>query len=120
MDIGRAILEIRKEKGLKQESVALDADTDTGYLSRIEQGARRPSLAMLEKFAAALGTSVSAIALRAEGIDDFLHKPTAPHDVTNYNDIAHQLRCQFLELSSENQQVAVELLKALNKTQKNK
>ena len=53
MDIGRAILEIRKEKELKQEAVALAADTDTGYLSRIEQGRRMPSLAMLERFAAA-------------------------------------------------------------------
>lgn len=120
MNIGRAILEIRKEKGLKQEAVALDAGTDTGYLSRIEQGVRCPSLAMLEKFAAALGTTVSAIALRAEGLDDFLHAPTSMQNASNYNEIAHQFRCQFLELSSENQLVALELLKALNKTQKNK
>lgn len=120
MDIGRAILEIRKEKGLKQEAVALDAGTDTGYLSRIEQGVRCPSLAMLEKFAAALGTTVSTIALRAEGLDDFLHTPKATNNVSNYNEISHHFRCQFLELSSENQLVALELLKALNKTQKNK
>lgn len=120
MNIGRAILEIRKEKGLKQEAVALDAGTDTGYLSRIEQGVRCPSLAMLEKFASALGISVSAIALRAEGLGDFLHAPTSMQNTPNFNEIANQLRCQFLELSSENQLVALELLKALNKTQKNK
>lgn len=118
MNIGRAILEIRKEKGLKQESVALEAGTDTGYLSRIEQGARKPSIAMLERFAQALGTSVSCIALRAEGLDDFLKVSTTIQNAYNYNVIAHQFRCQFLELSSENQLVALELLKALNKTQK--
>ncbi|MEI2635822.1 MAG: helix-turn-helix transcriptional regulator [Methylotenera sp.] len=120
MDIGRAILEIRKEKGLKQETVALEAGTDTGYLSRIEQGIRKPSLAMLEKFAIALGTSVSTIALRAEGTGDFLSTAISARNATESNDIAHQLRCQFLELSLENQKVAVELLKALNKIQKNK
>lgn len=75
---------------------------------------------MLEKFAAALGTSVSTIALRAEGLDDFLNTQSSVNSETNYNEIAHQLRCQFLELSFENKKVAVELLKALNKIQKNK
>lgn len=120
MNIGRSILEIRKEKGLKQEAVALEAGTDTGYLSRIEQGARKPSLAMLEKLASALGTKVSSLVLRAEGVDDFLSSSISVAEVLNNNDIAHQFRCQFIELSSENQRVALELLRALNNTQKNK
>lgn len=120
MEIGRAILEIRKEKELKQEVVALEAGTDTGYLSRIEQGARVPSLAMLDRLALALGTTVSALMLRAEGVDDFLQTSTLTLDQASYNNIAHQLRCQFIELSPENKQVAVELLKALNRTQKDK
>ena len=51
--IRRAILEIRKEKGLKA------AETSTGYLSQIEQGVRYPSLDMLERLAMALGVSVT-------------------------------------------------------------
>ena len=118
MEIGRAILEIRKEKGLKQEAVALEAGTDTGYLSRIEQGARIPSLAMLEKFALALGTTVSALTLRAEGVDDFLQTETDSSNQIIYDNTTHQLRCQFITLSPENKKLAVELLKTLNRMQK--
>ena len=49
MDIGQAINAIRKRKHLKLDAVAYDAGTDTGYLSRIENDGRKPSMKMLEQ-----------------------------------------------------------------------
>ncbi|MBB5189590.1 transcriptional regulator with XRE-family HTH domain [Silvimonas terrae] len=66
MDIGLAIYKIRKQKGLKLDSVATAAETDTGYLSRIEKGSRQPSIPMLGKIASALGCRVSEIFAVAE------------------------------------------------------
>jgi transcriptional regulator with XRE-family HTH domain len=118
MDIGRAILDIRKGMGLKQEAVALDAGTDTGYLSRIENGARQPSLRMLEKIAGALGVSCSSILVMAEGgaVDtEALKSQAQPSNVSD----ATQLCRQFDTLTPDNQRVAMELLKALHRLQAN-
>jgi transcriptional regulator with XRE-family HTH domain len=121
MDIGRAILEIRKEKGLKQEAVALDAGTDSGHLSRIETGGRKPSLPMLEKIAAAMGVRVTQIVATAEGksVLDTAGQSISLCDADLSED-SIQLRYQFRELTTENQKIAVELLKALVRTQGNK
>lgn len=119
MDIGRAILEIRKEKELKQEAVALAADTDTGYLSRIEQGRRTPSLAMLERFAAALNTTVSAIVVRAEGLDIALSNESDAGELVSSTDVAQQCRHYVQSLSEKNQRLTLEFVKLLNRLQRN-
>jgi transcriptional regulator with XRE-family HTH domain len=103
MEIGRAILEIRKERGLKQEGVALEAGTNTGHLSRIEQGVRQPSLDMLERLAMALGVSVTEVVSRAEGI-------SARTEETFYVDEVSRL---VAGLESDKQELAVDLVKAL-------
>lgn len=105
MDIGRAILEIRKERNLKQEGVALEAGTNTGHLSRIEQGVRYPSLAMLERLALALGVSVTEVVSRAEGI-------SARTDETIYVEEVSRL---VAGLDRERQRLAVDLVKALGR-----
>lgn len=119
MDIGQAINAIRKRKRLKLDAVAYDAGTDTGYLSRIENDGRKPSLKMLEQIAAALDTPVSAIFALAEGRGE---KAKLPEDFTEDDKGDHaaefqQLRRVFRELSADNRRVAVELLKALERTQ---
>ncbi len=119
MDIGQAINAIRKRKRLKLDAVAYDAGTDTGYLSRIENDGRKPSLKMLEQIAAALNTPVSAIFALAEGRGE---KARLPDDFTEDDTGDHaaelvQLRRVFRELSSANRRIAVELLKALERTQ---
>jgi len=119
MDIGRAILEIRKEKGLKQEAVALDAGTDTGYLSRIEQGRRSPSLAMLGRFATALSTTVAAIVVRAEGLDTALDNESDAGELVDSTEIAQQCRRYVQSLSAENQRLTLEFVKLLNRMQRN-
>lgn len=119
MDIGQAINAIRKRKHLKLDAVAYDAGTDTGYLSRIENDGRKPSLKMLEQIAAALDTPVSSIFALAEGRgesaaipDDFVDSGT--------DDVAVdlvQLRQIFRSLTPANRRIAVELLRALERTQ---
>src|SRR5205823_4812994 len=41
--LGQAIREIRSERGLSQEAVALDAEIEQSWLSHIERGRRNPS-----------------------------------------------------------------------------
>lgn len=103
MEIGRAILEIRKEKNLKQEGVALEAGTNTGHLSRIEQGVRSPSLDMLERLALALGVSVTDVVSRSEGI-------SARTEDSIY---AEELRRIMACLDKEKQKLALDLVRAL-------
>lgn len=119
MDIGQAINAIRKRKHLKLDAVAYDAGTDTGYLSRIENDGRKPSLKMLEQIAAALDTQVSSIFALAEGRGESAEVPAefceGETDVAAVDLV--QLRQTFRALTPANRRIAVELLKALERTQ---
>lgn len=119
MDIGRAIYALRKEKGLKLEAVALDAGTDSGHLSRIETGSRKPSLAMLEKIAAAMDVRVSMIVKLAEGED----APSATGqkhnaDETDLSEESIQVRRRFRTLTPDNQRALLEIAIVLNRLQR--
>jgi len=119
MDIGRAIYALRKEKGLKLEEVALDAGTDSGHLSRIETGSRKPSLPMLEKIAAAMGVRASLIVAMAEGEG----VPNAAGQILNVGDAdlseeSIQLRQHFRTLTVDNQRALLEIAKVLNRLQR--
>lgn len=63
---GRAIRELRAERGLSQERLALDAGLDRTYVSGIERGERNPSLTNLLKLGDVLGVRLSEVAARAE------------------------------------------------------
>lgn len=119
MDIGRAIYALRKEKGLKLEDVALDAGTDSGHLSRIETGNRNPSLAMLEKIAAAMGVPVSLIVTTAEGEDvsDGAGQKTKSNE-SNLSEESIQLRQLFRTLTADNQSTLLEIAKVLTRSQR--
>lgn len=119
MDIGQAINAIRKRKHLKLDAVAYDAGTDTGYLSRIENDGRKPSLKMLEQIAAALDTPVSSIFALAEGRGESAAIPDDFVD-SGADEVAVdlvQLRQIFRSLTPANRRIAVELLRALERTQ---
>lgn len=119
MDIGRVIHVLRKERGLTLEAVALEAGTDTGNLSRIEKGTRQPSIGLLERIAAALGTKVSAIYFSAETGN--LPAPSSELQGTNEADFsveAVQLRSNFRTLSQENRRLAVDFVKLLKRNQR--
>ena len=119
MDIGHAINAIRKRKNLKLDAIAYDAGTNTGYLSRIENDERKPSLQMLEQIAIALDTPLSSIFALAEGRGeeaeipaDFANRAASEQAV----DLV-QISQSFRALTPPNRRIAVELLKALERTQ---
>jgi transcriptional regulator with XRE-family HTH domain len=120
MNIGRAIYALRKEKGLKLEVVALDAGTDSGHLSRIETGNRKPSLPMLEKIAAAMGVRTSLLVATAEGesISDAAGQPVNLGEAEP-SEAFIQLRHHFLTLTPDNQRTLLEIAKVLNRSQRN-
>ena len=105
MEIGHAIREIRKERNLKQEGVALEAGTNTGHLSRIEQGIRHPSLEMLERLAFALGVSVTTVVSRAEKIS-----------LRTEDSVYIEEVCRLMAgMGQDKQRLATELIKALGR-----
>lgn len=65
---GDALRELRKERGISQEGLALKSGLDRGYYGGIERGERNLALANIYKLAAALDLPPSAIHLRAEQI----------------------------------------------------
>lgn len=65
---GDALRELRGERGLSQEAVALEAGLNRGYYSGVERGVRNVSLTNITKIAGALRVPASEILTRAEAI----------------------------------------------------
>lgn len=63
---GDALREIRKEKGISQEQLALDSGLDRTYVSLIERGVQSPTLRTVLKLSKVLGVKSSEIVLRME------------------------------------------------------
>ena len=59
--LGRRIAFLRKEKGLSQVDLAADADMAKSYPSELELGKRNPSVLVLSRIAAALGTTLEEL-----------------------------------------------------------
>lgn len=120
MHIGQIIYALRRDRGLTQEALALEADTATSNLSRIEKGQRRPSGALLERLAQALGTSVTAIYAQAEGVA--LNEPErqrqADVEETDFSRDALQLRRDFRDLSQPNKRLTLEFVRMLVRLEK--
>ena len=53
--VGANVRRLRRDRGLTQEKLALDAAIDLTYLGGIERGSRNPSVAVLGRLAAVLG-----------------------------------------------------------------
>lgn len=120
MEIGQVVCALRKERNLTQEEVALSAGTDAGYLSRIERGNRLPSIPLFENIANALGTRPSIIFAVAEGVAAFPDSSTTERSTgfdLDLSEDAIRLRQEFRGLTNTNQRIAVELLRALKRTQ---
>ena len=66
--VGDNIRRFRLERGVSQESLALDAEIDRTYVSGLERGKRNPSVELLEKIGAVLGVTVAELVTP--------HKPT--------------------------------------------
>ena len=111
MNIGRIIKALRLERELSQEALALEVNTATSNVSRIEQGQRTPSIDLLERIAKALGSRVSTIYALAEA------EELPAQSLADDSDEGMALRRQFLTLDSDNRRMALELLRAMNKVQ---
>ena len=67
--LGRAVRELRQERGLSIEALAGDASMHPTYLSGIERGHYNPTWDKLGALAAALGITLSQLAGAAEEAD---------------------------------------------------
>ena len=56
---------LRVQKGLSQEALAVDAEIDRTYVSRLERVLENPTVVVLDRLAGALGAEIS----------DFFRKP---------------------------------------------
>ncbi|GIQ57968.1 hypothetical protein Flavo103_11040 [Flavobacterium collinsii] len=54
MDIGNAIKDLRKQRGIKQTDFAVKCGLSQSYLSAIEKGKKEPTLGILKQIANAL------------------------------------------------------------------
>jgi transcriptional regulator with XRE-family HTH domain len=58
---GKNLKQLRLEKGISQESLALLADLDRTYIPSIEKGGRNVSITVAEKLANALNVDISEL-----------------------------------------------------------
>jgi transcriptional regulator with XRE-family HTH domain len=58
---GERVRELRKQKGLSQESLALACDLDRSYIGGVERGERNISLINIYKIAEALGVKAKEL-----------------------------------------------------------
>ena len=65
MNIGRSIIELRKQKDLSQGELAKGAGISQAYLSQIENNKKDPSTDLIKKLSQQLGQSTAAILLYA-------------------------------------------------------
>jgi transcriptional regulator with XRE-family HTH domain len=63
---GRALRSLRKERGLSQEGLALEADLQRNYVSLIERGINQPTVTTIFKLATALRVRPSEIVAMVE------------------------------------------------------
>jgi transcriptional regulator with XRE-family HTH domain len=65
---GRAIRELREERGISQETFALQCGIDRSHYGGMERGERNPSLSTVLKIATTLDVPASEVLARAEAI----------------------------------------------------
>lgn len=68
IQLGMRIRYIRKQKGMSQLDLALEAEVNKNYISDLERGRRNPSILVLEKIAKALDVSLENL---FQGIQSF-------------------------------------------------
>ena len=57
--VARNLRRLRVRQGLSQEVLAVDAEIDRTYVSRLERGLENPTVAVLERIAIALDAQIS-------------------------------------------------------------
>ena len=59
--VARNIRRLRVARGLSQEVLAVDAEIDRTYVSRLERGLENPTVAVLERIAKALSANIEEL-----------------------------------------------------------
>jgi transcriptional regulator with XRE-family HTH domain len=67
---GKVLRERRKQAGLTQEKLALEADVQRNYVSLIERGVHQPTINIIFKLAVALKCQPSALIADVEALVD--------------------------------------------------
>jgi transcriptional regulator with XRE-family HTH domain len=66
--VARNLRKLRVRRGLSQEVLAVDAEIDRTYVSRLERGLENPTVAVLERLANALDAGIAEFfVIPAEG-----------------------------------------------------
>lgn len=68
--LGEAIKLARKERGISQKALGLEAGIHSTWISHIESGHENPSWGSVSRIAAALDLRVSKLAAMAETLED--------------------------------------------------
>ena len=85
-DIGAKIRGLRRMKKLRLKDVAITADCSESLLSKIETNKVQPSIRVLHRVAAALGTSIAALFSAEQTGDVVIIKPSDRPYVTTRDD----------------------------------
>ena len=64
--LGSTLAEIRRDRGLTQESLSLSTGVHRNYIGGIERGERSPTVATVAELADALGVPLGELFTRAE------------------------------------------------------
>lgn len=67
--LGKAVRQLRKERGLKQEALAYEAGVTIGTVSLLERGVSNPSWGTVKAIAARLGVSMAELAKLANKLE---------------------------------------------------
>lgn len=67
--LGKAIINLRSERNISQEHLAVEAGVSPRYMSDIENGKRNISIDILERLAKYFGITISALFVEAESVD---------------------------------------------------
>jgi len=70
MNIGKAIKDLRQQKGLKQTDFAIQCGLSQSYLSSIEKGRKEPTLNILKQIANALAIPMPVLVFFSLGQED--------------------------------------------------
>ena len=68
--LGRAIKQLRTERGLSQEALGLRADIHPTWISHIESGRNNPAWGSVRRIASALDVRLSELAALSEELGD--------------------------------------------------
>lgn len=67
---GQVLRELRQERGLSQERLALECGLDRTFVSLLERGLRQPTLSSMFTLAKGLGTTLSEMVRRVERLSE--------------------------------------------------